>query len=573
MIKSFQKINKGYLLVILIILAVFFLRVYHFGDWLYFQADQTRNANNAVDVLNNGLADLPLLGPKAGGTDFHLGPISYYFEILSGWIFGADYPAVFAFPNLIFLLAAIPLMFYFLRQFFKVEISLLVTAIFSFSYIVTQYSRFSWNPNGLIFFGLLFALSLFKLVIENDKKTVGRWLLIGILSYGISGQLHSLALLGYPLVALVFFVSYPFLETSWSKMKNIFSKKEKIADKWAIILGKWKEQLFLTKINWKYWLGAILILFVMYTPLIIYEVDNAGYNTREFIKAFGTKSEERGMLERMEKTAEVYGENYILALSSFNDKEFKDASLWGCLFIFISIFTLIIWFFRKNKKDYFKKNSDKKFFLLMGIYFFIFLFIHYKLAFDIDQPRFWFPVFFLPYFFLGFLFNFIWNKKSGKWMVLFISAALILLNLSAILNWYQGMKNQDEVDRFGRKITSASLKQNDFIGYGQMKEAAIWIKNEAEKGSGKACFNSPSTYLASYKYIFDNNYPDFESKRINKTMEMDLADNCDIFIIDHGNNSKKEIENKFSQKNINIKLTKNQKFGLITVWKVELVDK
>jgi hypothetical protein len=309
---------------------------------------------------------------------------------------------------------------------------------------------------------------------------------------------------------------------------------------------------------------------MLYLPLIIYEFDNTGHNTSEFIKAFGAKSEERGVLERTEKTAEVYGENYILALSSLNDKEFKDASLLGCLFIFISIFTLIIWFFGKNKKDHSQKKSNEKFILLVGIYFFIFLFIHYKLAFDIDQPRFWFPVFFLPYFFLGFLFNFIWNKKIGKWMVFFISVVLILLNLSATLNWYQGMKNQDEVERFGRKITSSSLKQNDFIGYGQMKEAVIWIKNEAEKGNGKACFNSPSTYLASYKYIFDNNYPDFESKRINKTIEMDLADNCDIFIIDHGNNSKKEIENKFSQKNIDLALTENRKFDLVTVWKVSL---
>jgi hypothetical protein len=54
---------------------------------------------------------------------------------------------------------------------------------------------------------------------------------------------------------------------------------------------------------------------------------------------------------------------------------------------------------------------------------------------------------------------------------------------------------------------------------------------------------------------------------------MNLADNCDIFIITHGNSSKNEIEKKFSQKNINVALTKNQKFGLITVWKVGLVDK
>jgi hypothetical protein len=107
--------------------------------------------------------------------------------------------------------------------------------------------------------------------------------------------------------------------------------------------------------------------------------------------------------------------------------------------------------------------------------------------------------------------------------------------------------------------------QNDFIVYGEMENAVDWMVRES--GKNKVCFNSPSTYLASYKFIFNRNYPDFNAKRINKTIEMELADNCDIFIIDHSSNSLDKISDKFSKKGVFINLEKGAQFGLITVWR------
>lgn len=60
-----------------IILVGILLRVYRFEDWLLFNPDQARDAM-AVYNINRG--SLPLLGPIAGGTEFHLGPITYYFS-------------------------------------------------------------------------------------------------------------------------------------------------------------------------------------------------------------------------------------------------------------------------------------------------------------------------------------------------------------------------------------------------------------------------------------------------------------------------------------------------------------
>jgi len=65
-----------------IFLVGIFLRTYHFRQWLYFYPDQARDLMLTQDVLA-GKAAWPLLGPIAASTPFKLGPIYYYFQIIS----------------------------------------------------------------------------------------------------------------------------------------------------------------------------------------------------------------------------------------------------------------------------------------------------------------------------------------------------------------------------------------------------------------------------------------------------------------------------------------------------------
>ncbi|NMC87867.1 MAG: hypothetical protein GYA69_05505, partial [Candidatus Moranbacteria bacterium] len=90
--KDFFKQNKSKIAIVffLVFLAAgIFLRTYNFHDWLRFNTDQARDAVVVSDFLE-GKTALPLLGPKAGGTDFKLGPIFYYFQIISAKIFGVS---------------------------------------------------------------------------------------------------------------------------------------------------------------------------------------------------------------------------------------------------------------------------------------------------------------------------------------------------------------------------------------------------------------------------------------------------------------------------------------------------
>lgn len=89
-----------------------FLRSYHFSDWLRFNMDQSRDAIFIKDLSDKN--ELPAFGPKAGGTEFRLGPAFYYFQYASAKIFGAE-PEKLAYPDLLFSMLAM-ILFYFLAK-------------------------------------------------------------------------------------------------------------------------------------------------------------------------------------------------------------------------------------------------------------------------------------------------------------------------------------------------------------------------------------------------------------------------------------------------------------------------
>ncbi|MBD3300813.1 MAG: hypothetical protein GF347_05685, partial [Candidatus Moranbacteria bacterium] len=64
----FKKNKKYYSLLLLVLLLGIFLRVYRHNDFLHFELDQARDALIVDAALENGIGELPLLGPRAAGT-------------------------------------------------------------------------------------------------------------------------------------------------------------------------------------------------------------------------------------------------------------------------------------------------------------------------------------------------------------------------------------------------------------------------------------------------------------------------------------------------------------------------
>ena len=100
----------------LVIALAIFLRVWHFSDWLFFKMDQARDASIIKQAFELGPGWLPLLGPKAGGTDLNLGPAFYYFQYLAASLFQSVHPAVLAFPDLLFGILGNPIFAFFLES-------------------------------------------------------------------------------------------------------------------------------------------------------------------------------------------------------------------------------------------------------------------------------------------------------------------------------------------------------------------------------------------------------------------------------------------------------------------------
>ena len=215
---------------LLLLLIGIFLRTYHFHDWLLFGDDQIRDAYVSSSVVA-GESPLPLTGPfmsysgdgaHSEENSFHLGPIYYYFQILSGKIFG-NYPDKFAYPDVLFSILSIPLLYIFLKAYFSKNISLGVTAIYSVSAYFINYSHFAWNTNLIPFFVLLFLLSLFKLL-EKNEKTSWTWVVSLGFALGVGFQLHAITMFLFSAVTFfVFLISMKRSLHAWKKWVVVFS--------------------------------------------------------------------------------------------------------------------------------------------------------------------------------------------------------------------------------------------------------------------------------------------------------------------------------------------------------------
>jgi 4-amino-4-deoxy-L-arabinose transferase-like glycosyltransferase len=203
--KKLNLTKKTSLILVGIVLLGFIFRAYSFSEWLRFNMDQSRD----IALVENAISthSWPLLGPKAGGTDFRLGPAFYYFQIISAKIFGAS-PASVAFPDLLFSLLSIPLFFLLARIYFNKSISLSLTWLFAIAYFVIKYSRFAWNPNSTPFFVMLFIYSVYR-ISNTQKYEKIWWTILAGLSMGIGMQLHTTLLIIMPVAAL-FFAYYLF---------------------------------------------------------------------------------------------------------------------------------------------------------------------------------------------------------------------------------------------------------------------------------------------------------------------------------------------------------------------------
>lgn len=251
---TFYKGNKRTALILTaIILIGIFLRTYHFSDWLLFEIDQSYDTRIVSEAIDNGIGDLPLLGPTAGGgRALRLGPAFYYMEYVSALVFG-NTPTGHAMLVLIFSILAIPLFFLFIRRYFSTSLSLALVAIFSMSVYLVLYGRFSWSPNVLPFLTLLSFYALLRAVSETENNRA-RWFLIAIATIALTSQIHFNAFFTVPVITILFLL--------------------------------YKRPRF----DWKTWVIAFGIVTLIYSPMILSDISTNGENISFFLKKISKPS-------------------------------------------------------------------------------------------------------------------------------------------------------------------------------------------------------------------------------------------------------------------------------------------
>ncbi|MDI6778183.1 MAG: glycosyltransferase family 39 protein [Patescibacteria group bacterium] len=484
------KFDWKIILFLLVIALAAYLRVYNFSDWLFFKMDQARDSLLIKQALENGPGWLPLLGPKAGGTELNLGPAFYYFQYLSAVLFQSVHPAVLAYPDLLFGILSIPLFYFFLKKYFSRDWSMILASLYAVCFLGIQYSRFSWNPNGLVFFNLLFFFSLLNVFdsprttenrrdLSNEDSTAVqpeeyvvrgkgrkyrlRWVVLAGFSFAVSTQLHFLSFLTLPVITAVFIA---------------LNRKE--ARK---------------ALNWKYILIFLAIVALVYLPVILNEIASKGESTNEFLKALKEKPSAHSFSKNVKRDFRYWGQNWFLILTSWiSQKGGTKGALLAWLGAIVPALLLGFKFFRREE------NPARKKFLLISLLWFVIYFLAYiPIAYQI-RPRFFLPLLELPFIFIGYLVIFFWSKKQKFWKICVVAALLIVFfgNLIGTLFWFKEIRAaQNGPIRPWRTII---LKAKDGIVLSQLEKAAEFAKKDC--GKPLVYYSTSPEYKSPFRYIF-----------------------------------------------------------------------
>jgi 4-amino-4-deoxy-L-arabinose transferase-like glycosyltransferase len=471
-IQNYLLTHRIYLALILILAIGFFVRTYHFADWLHYEFDQSRDNIIVSEAIKRGPLSLPLLGPKADGTQLRVGPIYFYFEYISALVFG-DTPQGHAYFVAILSLASILVFYLLLRKFFNQTISLGLVYLYSISFFMVLYSRFGWNPNILPFFVIAGIYSLLRAT-DKKSKYPGRWFILTAFLFCVATQLHFVAFFALPIFTTVFLV--------------------------------YERPRFSLKV----WGASVLIFIVIYSPMVVSDIALDGFNLKEFIGALSTKTEhEDSYVIKIINTVRSGAENYAMILSgndriwtpdvklekgwiSFSCKNYcKKTSPWVSYLsvVFFLLGAIILaWQLIKRKKAG----------VIMGLFFLATFFIFTKIS---TEPRFYLLVAPLPFFFLGSIVDLIWRKNALLAKIIFLSVIVLLsyTNISRIIQRFSDLDNADKKNIPVR--SDRILKEPERVSLRQFEAVSQAMFDKYKENGYPVIFSSETLYFRSFMYL------------------------------------------------------------------------
>jgi 4-amino-4-deoxy-L-arabinose transferase-like glycosyltransferase len=328
----------------------------------------------------------------------------------------------------LFGIVTIFLVYYVGKRMFGREVGLVASGLYALSPLIISYSRSSWNPNIVPFFGILLFFFLWDVVVNNHWK---RLFWIGII-LGMGLQLHYTFLFLMAVVAL-----------------------------WFLLYGRNLSYV-------KYYLFGIVGFFVGFSPFLAFEVRHGFMNIRS-IASFVFEGKDTGfsVSHFFSSIIDVYfrlfgrlilriPEKGALGNLPFMEKTLLIDSTWILALFGIAFFLgLFLW-----KKQFFKllsletKRKDQFFYgvklIVLWILIILSFFGFYKKA---IYDYYFGMMYFIPFFITGLLYKTV-HEKGKIWRCF----GMILVGILVIHNWegrpfrFTPNNQLGQVERISREV-------------------------------------------------------------------------------------------------------------------------
>lgn len=526
------KNNKWEIALLFTLIAIgIFLRSYNFSDWLHFEIDQSYDTLLVSPAADNGIGNLPLLGPTAGGgRALRLGPAFYYMEYLSAKLFG-NTPTGHAMLVLIFSILSLPLFYLFCRRYFSRFISTGLLALFSSSLYMVIYSRFSWSPNVLPFLILLAFYALLRSLSPDEKKK-DLWFIISSAVIIIITQIHFNAFFIIPAVILPLLV---------------------------IIRPKFKLRT---------WAGIALVLVILYSPVIISDIENKGQNLHYFIKKFKRSGNKAGNFnQKLFQVAHYQASEYFLiatGIDHINGKRLSGYGFsqtghkpWRIAALIILFLELSVLMYALIKE---KDRKRKNFLWLITIWFFVsfaYFFFIKKSGFNI-YPRFFLVSAPLPFIFFGLLLEKILKAKKFGITLALVALAVPLFSNARELNRY--FSQLSKVDKETLIVETEDVFPNTArITLSQQYAIADYIESVYRENSYPVYLNAKHEYEPAIWYHLERRNIFYNGKMKNSVIYREA--NYFTIKFTTGSNLNKDYDPIFT-------VAEEKNFGTLTVWRL-----
>jgi len=577
--KNFLVKNKVILIILFLVIEGLFLRTFHLADWLHFQLDQSRDAFLIKEVIQKGIGDLPLLGPRAGGSFLRLGPAYYYLMYALALLARSFQPVVYVLPVILGSIAFVPLFYRLARRLSNENWSLILTALAVNSTFLITYDRFSWNPNLLPLFTVLAFYAWLKYLDckkQGDYPRSLKWAALVGLVAGIFTQLHFVAFVAVPLILIITAIV--------------------LAIMYQIYFPELAKKYF-RRLPWE--IGVLIAVFLLTnTPLFLNDYLSKGANVKEF---FSTVSEKEGKdlshspSEKLIQNLWVYPKGYFIATTGvdvidfpvwrlkpqFNiicdDKCRKSLAptVIAAAFFFLSALSFLILLVKRTKNILAlkKTNPEKKklaeweFLLLLAIWILVPWWAFYSLSFTLRPRFFLFSI--VPFWIIfGLLLRELARNNLGKKIGIGLVLVLLVSNIANTVIRFNRLAGASVTD-IGDYPQDQILFQDESYPVTLNQEQAIadWIKAKNQNGKDYLFLWAPSFYYRPILYLMSDGPLDNKLRYFSNNP---MWENAQYFAV-----SRTAAPEKFFKGNRGEMFESKdyQVFGTLTVYELGLTEK